>query len=128
MIHGTCCDLNRPSPCIADEKCTKSFPKDFTNDTSTNVDGYPIYRRENTDNGGQSFTLNIYNADIDNRWVVLFSPLLSKTFNAPQLNDNDGIMLFQIGRYVSSNEAVWRIFGFPIHERDRSVTHLAVHL
>jgi hypothetical protein len=69
---------------MADGKCTKSFPKNFNNDTVTNVDGYPIYRRRSPDNGGQSFIKHINNADIDidNRWVVPYSPLLSKTFNA----------------------------------------------
>ena len=33
-----------------------------------------------------------------------------------------------IGRYVSSNEAIWRIFSFSIHERYPTVLHLAVHL
>lgn len=33
-----------------------------------------------------------------------------------------------MGRYISSNEAIWRIFTFPIHERDPAVIHLAVHL
>ncbi|XP_071040071.1 uncharacterized protein [Parasteatoda tepidariorum] len=33
-----------------------------------------------------------------------------------------------MGRYISSNEAIWRIFTFPIHERDPAVVHLAVHL
>ena len=47
--------------------------------------------------------------------------------NAPRLND-DKIMRYQIGRYISSNEAVWRIFGFPIHEWDAAVIDLAVHL
>ncbi|GFS77272.1 down syndrome cell adhesion molecule homolog [Trichonephila clavipes] len=37
--------------------------------------------------------------------------------NAPPVNKNDEITLYQIGRYISSNEAAWRIFGFPIHER-----------
>ncbi|XP_055910503.1 uncharacterized protein LOC129944866 [Eupeodes corollae] len=164
MIHGPCGNLNRSSPCMADGKCTKSFPKNFTNDTITNVDGYPTY----PDNCGQSFVKNINSVDIDidNRWVVPYSPLLSKTFNAhinvefcssvksikyickyvnkgsdmavfrventnlnaPPVNKDDEITLYQIGRYVSSNEAVWRIFGFPIHERDPAVTHLAVHL
>ncbi|XP_044584940.1 uncharacterized protein LOC123265309 [Cotesia glomerata] len=55
MIHGPCGTFNRSSPCMSDGKCTKNFPKDFTNDTITNVDGYPIYRRRNPDNGGQSF-------------------------------------------------------------------------
>ncbi|XP_073979946.1 uncharacterized protein [Rhodnius prolixus] len=168
MIHGPCGRLNRSSPCMIDGKCTKRFPKDFTNDMVTHVDGYPIYRRRSTENGGQSFikTTNNGDIDIDNRWVVPYSPLLSKTFNAhinvescssvksikyickyvnkgsdmavfwiennnvhsPPLNQNDEITNYQIGRYISSNEAVWRIFGFPIHERDPAVIHLAVHL
>jgi len=33
-----------------------------------------------------------------------------------------------MGRYVSSNEAIWRIFSFAIHERYPTVVHLAVHL
>ncbi|XP_025419167.1 uncharacterized protein LOC112689599 [Sipha flava] len=32
-----------------------------------------------------------------------------------------------MGRYISSSEAIWRIFSFPIHEREPSVQHLAVH-
>ncbi|CAK1582844.1 unnamed protein product [Parnassius mnemosyne] len=84
MIRGPCGALNRSSPYMVDGKCTNRFPKDFTNDTVTHVDGYPIYRRRSTDNGGQSFIKTISNADIDidNRWVVQYSLLLSKTFNA----------------------------------------------
>ncbi|CAG9836262.1 unnamed protein product [Diabrotica balteata] len=84
MIHGPCGTLHRSSPCMADGKCTKNLPKDFTNDTITNTDEYPIYRRRSLDNGGYSFIKNISNTDIDidNRWVVLYSPLLSKTYNA----------------------------------------------
>lgn len=33
-----------------------------------------------------------------------------------------------MGRYISSNEAVWRILAFPIHERYPTVVHLSVHL
>ncbi|GFR25386.1 helitron_like_N domain-containing protein [Trichonephila clavata] len=43
-------------------------------------------------------------------------------------NSNDEVTQYQMGRCVSSNEAVWRIFSFPIHERHPSVVHLAVHL
>ncbi|XP_039951420.1 uncharacterized protein LOC120768715 [Bactrocera tryoni] len=71
MIHGPCRNLNRSSPCMVDGKCTKRFPKDFTNDTVTHVDGYPIYRRRSTENGGQTFikTISYADIDIDNRWV-----------------------------------------------------------
>lgn len=43
-------------------------------------------------------------------------------------NSNDEISQYQMGRYVSSNEAIWRIFSFAIHERHPTVVHLAVHL
>lgn len=43
-------------------------------------------------------------------------------------NRNDEISNYQMARYISSNEAVWRILGFPIHERHPTVVHLAVHL
>ncbi|GBP35469.1 hypothetical protein EVAR_19979_1 [Eumeta japonica] len=39
----------------------------------------------------------------------------------------DEINQYQLGRYISSNEAVWRIL-FPIHERPPTVIHLAVLL
>ncbi|GBM15679.1 hypothetical protein AVEN_262858-1 [Araneus ventricosus] len=41
---------------------------------------------------------------------------------------HDEVQLYEIGRYLSSNEAVWRILGFPIHERHLTVIYLSVHL
>jgi len=66
---------------MANGNYTKSFPIEFTNDTITK---YPKYCRRNTDDGGQPFTKNVKNVDIgiENRCVVSYSPLLSKTFNA----------------------------------------------
>ena len=45
-----------------------------------------------------------------------------------EISDIDEIVQYQAGRYISSNEAVWRILSFPIHERSPAVVHLAVHL
>ena len=39
----------------------------------------------------------------------------------------DEVQFFLFGRYISSNEAVWRILGFP-HERYPTVVHLSIHL
>lgn len=41
---------------------------------------------------------------------------------------NDEITQYQMGRYISSNEAVWRILSFNIHKRYPPVMHLSVHL
>ena len=34
----------------------------------------------------------------------------------------------QHGRYLSTNEVIWEIFGFPTQDKNPSVQHLAVHL
>ncbi|GFQ77012.1 helitron_like_N domain-containing protein [Trichonephila clavata] len=118
------------------------------------------YDVSTADNGKSTIVkLNQKDIEIDNRWIVPYSPILSKTFKAhinvescPSVksikyickyvtkgsdmavigigaeNSNDEVTQYQMGRYVSSNEAVWRIFSFPIHERHPSVVHLAVHL
>ncbi|XP_036361064.1 uncharacterized protein LOC118764397 [Octopus sinensis] len=41
---------------------------------------------------------------------------------------HDEIKQFVLGRYVSSNYAAWRIFGYEIHLSSPSVFHLNVHL
>ncbi|XP_049315847.1 uncharacterized protein LOC125779250 [Bactrocera dorsalis] len=160
MIHGPCGDINRNSLCMIDGKCSKSFPKQLIAETITGDDGYPQYRRRSTEDNGKSTVIKIKNQDveIDNRWIVPYSPMLSKMFNAhinvccnsvksikyickyvnkgsdmavfgvaPE-NNHDEILQYQMGRYISTNEAVWRNLSFPIHDRHPVVVHLAVHL
>lgn len=176
MIHGPCGAYNTSSPCMVDGVCTKRFPKELKADTVTGNDGYPLYRRRSIEDNGKSVIIKIGGADVvvDNRWIVPYCPILSKTFKAHinveycnsvksikyickyvnkgsdmavfsvvnanvnqsnanvsqnnQLNRVDEVTTYQMGRYVSSNEAMWRIFSFPIHERNPTVVHLAVHL
>ena len=47
---------------------------------------------------------------------------------ALQSSQVDEISDYQNARYVSSNEATWRILEFPIHKRDPPVQQLAVPL
>ncbi|GFR30276.1 helitron_like_N domain-containing protein [Trichonephila clavata] len=162
MIHGPCGSLNNNSLCMPDGKCTKRYPRDLLAKTIKGNDGYSLYQRRSTEDGGKSITLKVLNntIDVDNRWVVPYSPLLLKTYNArinveycnsvkaikyicKYLNkgsdvavfgventtaSNEEVTQYQLGRYISSNEAVWRILSFSIHERYPTVVHLAVHL
>ena len=97
--------------------------------------------------------------EINNQWIVPYSPILSKTFNAhinvewcksvqsikycckyvnkgsdaamfalERGNTRDEVTQFQMGRYISTNEAIWRFLKFPIHERYPAVVQLSVHL
>jgi hypothetical protein len=166
MIHGPCGKLNPNSPCMVDGKCSKNFPRDLIQETQSGEDGYPNYRRRKLGDGGYSARLSVRTShgrqeiEIDNRWVVPYSPLLCKMFPAhinvescrsvkaikyicKYINKGsdqavfeitegekniDEIQQFQMGRYISSSEAVWRILGFDIHDRFPAVTKLSVHL
>lgn len=161
MIHGPCGDHNQYSPCMQNGNCTKRFPRPLVADTISGIDGYPLYRRRSTDDNGRSIVMKVKGTDVvvDNRWIVPYCPLLSKTFathcnveycnsiksikyvckyvnkgsdmavfGIADPNANDEVTKFQLGRYVSCNEAIWRLFSFPIHERHPTVVHLAVHL
>jgi hypothetical protein len=165
MIHGPCGLINPTSPCMKDGKCTKKYPRDLRQETLTGHDGYPLYKRRKPGEGGYTVNLklriNNQNRDfeIDNKWVVPYTPLLSKMFKAHinveycnsvkaikyickyvnkgsemavfglrNVNTADEITQYQVGRYVSSNEAVWRILNFSIHVRHPAVVHLSVHL
>lgn len=59
MIHGPCGNLNLSSPCMRDGKCTKKYPRNFVEQTQTGNDGYPLYRRRSTENGGMSVKLKV---------------------------------------------------------------------
>ncbi|XP_050066554.1 uncharacterized protein LOC126555710 [Aphis gossypii] len=144
IIHGPCGTLNSSSPCMADGKRTKNFPKVFTNDTVTNVDGYPIEEiLKMADShllkisSTQTLILTIVGSVKSIKYICKYVHKDSDkavfrveniNVNAPPVNKNDEITLYQIGRYIISNEAAWRIFGFQIHERDPAVVKLAIHL
>lgn len=49
-------------------------------------------------------------------------------FGVANRQNIDEIAEYQAGRYINSNEAIWRILGFPIHERYPAVIHLDIHL
>ena len=62
------------------------------------------------------------------RYATLLNQAVFNLARQNNINSNDEVQTYQAGRYVSSNEAVWRILGFPLHERHPAVQHLAVHL
>jgi hypothetical protein len=70
---------------MKDGACTKKFPKDLLQETQSGDDGYPLYRRRKPDAGGFTAKMKIRGGDeieIDNRWIVPYSPLFCKTFQA----------------------------------------------
>ncbi|CAJ2631977.1 unnamed protein product [Trifolium pratense] len=156
MIHSPCGDQNKNSPCMHNGKCTKYFPKRFVDNTIIDADGYPVYRRR--DNGvfirkGEFLVDNRfvvpynrhlllkYNSHINVEWCNQSRSLkyLFKFVNKGHdrvtagfyNNDSkydDEIKLYYDCRYLSSYEAVWRIFTFDINYKKPSVERLTFHL
>jgi hypothetical protein len=73
MMHDPC-----SARCLGPKfKCTKRFPRPFANVTTATSSGFPMYRRRNDGR----FT-EIHGQRLDNRYLVPYSPLLSKLFDA----------------------------------------------
>ncbi|XP_071727009.1 uncharacterized protein [Rutidosis leptorrhynchoides] len=77
MMHGPCGPNHLSSPCMTNKKCSKRFPKDFTNETHFDAQGYPLYRRR--DNGN---LIMISGTELDNRYVVPYNKTLLKQYQA----------------------------------------------
>ena len=158
MIHGPCGDLNRNSPCMIDGVCSKGYPKAFQEVSKHNVDGYPLYRRRDNGNiitikhnvidnrwvvPYNPYLAKKYNAHIN---VEVCSSIKSvkylfkyvyKGHDAAKVvieesgNSTivwDEIKNFLNARYVSSPEAVWRIFEKKMHGNSHTIIRLPVHL
>ena len=108
MIHGPCGRINPKAPCMKDGKCTKRFPRHLLNDTQTDVDGYPLYRRRSREEGGTFTVLHVRQMDveIDNRWVVPYNPVLTKMFNAHIIN-------LECCNSVMSADLIWATLRYP---------------
>jgi hypothetical protein len=151
MIHRPCGALNPSSPCMADGKCTKHYPKEFSHETTLNEYGYLLYYRP--DNGT---AYEVRNHIVNNRWIVPYCPFLSAKYNCHvnvecavsfasikyvtkylhkghdratlSLDLRDEIQYYLNSRYVSAIEGVWRMFHFEMHNHYPAVVRLQVHL
>lgn len=158
MVHGPCGLLNPLSPCMKEGKCSKSFPKQYCDNTEIPEDGFITYQRRNN---GQtvSKSCNGRSVDVDNQWIVPYNGFLLQRYNCHinveicssvkavkylykysykgpdrlniQIDDSqqhDEIEEYLDCRYISPPEACWRIFGFSMHSQSHSVERLPVHL
>ncbi|KAF7812022.1 DNA helicase PIF1, ATP-dependent [Senna tora] len=71
MIHGPCGAARKTLPCMINGKCSKHFPKKFTDRTSFDDDFYAKYRRRDIGN-----TVVKNGIELDNRFVVPYNPTL----------------------------------------------------
>ena len=136
---------------MKDGVCSKHYPKDFAEATVYRAHGYPIYRRRPPEPDSPE---PVY-PNHTNRWVVPYNPYLllryqchlnvevcstikavkylyKYTYKGPDRahleSVRDETVEFLNARYVTSPEACWRLFNFPLHAKSHAVEPLPVHL
>ena len=93
MVHGPCGDLNPRPPCMAKDvnghlKCTKRFPKPYSEETIVSENGYPMYKRSSIvdpDNLHHVPVPQGYGGgtiEVNNKWIVPYNPFLLKRYKA----------------------------------------------
>jgi hypothetical protein len=143
---------------MEESKCKKQYPRKFQSETVMDVNGYLIYQRRGahfwfmelnwTIIGWYRTMFTKYDAHINvkvcnNICAVkyLFKYIYKghdhaiveiscQSNNGTEGNvvEADDIKKYLDYRYVSTSEAVWRIFKFDMHERFLVVEHLQYHL
>ena len=77
MVHGPC-GIAHYLPCLNDKKeCSKGFPKPFQQETEISGESYVKTRRRDT-----GTSVNVHGTEIDNRFVVSYSPYLLMRYQA----------------------------------------------
>jgi hypothetical protein len=77
MMRGPCGDKNEKYPCMKKGKCSKSYPKDFTEEITFTDNGFALYRRRNN-----NMYIRRENHNLDNSWVVSYNIKLLKKYQA----------------------------------------------
>ncbi len=156
MVHRPCGAQNPHSPCMVDGVCSKGFPKPFREETSMTEDSYARTRRPNTGQSHQ-VKIGRQHVLVNNQWIVCHSPYLLWKYrchiNVESIASvkavkyiykyvykghdrttmqfgrcQDEVKQYLDARYVSSCEALWRLYLFHMQEQVPNVVRLQVHL
>jgi hypothetical protein len=149
MVHGPCGTQNPRAPCMENGKCTKGFPRAFSDHTALNEDGYPSYF---CPEDGIEHQVGVHM--VNNSWIVAYNPYLSARYNCHinvecsvsfatlkylckyihkgsdratiELFTGDEIKKYMDSRYVSACESSFRLFQFKLHAHYPTVERLEV--
>jgi hypothetical protein len=76
MMHGPCGPAHSKWPYMIYRKCSKKYPHKFCNETISNEDDYPVYRRREVIDG-EWRKVKCKRVWLDNRSIVPYCPYLS---------------------------------------------------
>ncbi|KAK6021322.1 hypothetical protein OSTOST_13005 [Ostertagia ostertagi] len=156
MVHGPCGRDNPHNVCMVDGACTKKFPKAIAESTVVGDNGLITYRRRGGGPRVQKRVRNTV-VELGNEWIVPYNPFLIGKYdchiNVEICNsvssvkylhkyiykgqdravleageDIDEISQYLEGRYISAQEACWRLLSFETNSISHNIIRLPVHL
>jgi PIF1-like helicase/Helitron helicase-like domain at N-terminus len=156
-IHRPCGDANPDAPCMKEGKCKSGYPKPFSDVTLADGVLPVVYRRPRdgrttyvgdvlVDNRRvvpyNRYVAKKFNSHVNVEVCTSLGSIrylykyVYKGYDCVSLNVRDGqnfadwdeVKNYLDCRYVSSSEAVWRLFEFYQADRSHSVETLPVHL
>ncbi|KAL1327298.1 hypothetical protein AAHE18_13G291500 [Arachis hypogaea] len=145
MVHGPCGPYNKNSPCMKNGSCSKFYPKEHTDN------GQTVKKRECVlDNKfivpynpelllkfgchiNVEYTCQTSSIKYLFKYVHKGNDCVTATlYNAGDLSEAtqvvDEIRNYYNCRYISACEAVWRLFGYEIQEKEPFVIRPPFHL
>ncbi|KAL1309905.1 hypothetical protein AAHE18_17G212000 [Arachis hypogaea] len=145
MVHGPCGPYNKNSPCMKNGSCSKFYPKEYTDNGQTMkkrecvLDNKFIvpYNPELLLKFGchinVEYTCQTSSIKYLFKYVHKGNDCVTATlYNAGDLSKAtqvvDEIRNYYNCRYISACEAVWRLFGYEIQEKEPFVIRLPFHL
>ncbi|XP_074362378.1 uncharacterized protein LOC141702627 [Apium graveolens] len=147
MMHGPCGPANPKCPCMSNGRCTKLYPKSFSEKTVVDVDGHVVpYHRGLLVKYQGHINVEWCNRSLSIKYLFKYigkgpdtatarlenanQNLSSRSESSPTLttSSSDEVSNYLSCRYVSAAESCWRLFEFPIHHREPFVQRLYFHL
>ena len=156
MLHGPCGPFTKDILCIKDGKCSKGFPKEYTEQTNLTSDKYPRYRQRDDSasimkGGFQYMNQHVipYNAYLSTKYnchinievansILAVKSLYKYIYKGHDrihisIQSDDDKPINEIREYLDSHyvlacEACQRIFGFSLHQHYPPVQCLQLYL
>ncbi|XP_020243617.1 uncharacterized protein LOC109821873 [Asparagus officinalis] len=156
-MHGPCGELNKKNVCMQNGECKYHYPREFSPRSLQAKDAYPVYKRSKNNRTMlvrnkilnnqwvvpyNPYLLTRYNCHIN---VEICSGIKAVKYLykyiykghdrvAVNIEYNEGekvvneIKNFQDARWVSAQEAFWRIYEFHLNEIFPAVINLQLHM
>ncbi|OWY99784.1 Helitron helicase [Phytophthora megakarya] len=124
MSHGSCGDANPNCPCMKTGKCSKTFPKQLSEETTMAEGKYPNYKRCMRPVCATTKAVKYIYKYVYKGADMTMVAIQGET-NGESLNE---ILHYLLARYISPVEACMRLFKHPTQGSTHTVEKLAIHL